>query len=80
MHLMLPLLPLIVNTLHAILLTLLFHYKIPHGKVIYKEAEQVGSLVLGSFLVWEVGSLLILGHQQVFKLLIFTLLAYLLPV
>lgn len=66
MHLMLPLLPLIVNTLHAILLSLLFHFKIPHGKVICREAEQVGSLVLGFFLVRDVGSWLILGDQQAF--------------
>lgn len=60
MHLMLPPSPLIVNTLHAVLLSLLFHYKIPCGRVIYREAEQVGSLVLGSLLVPLVGSLLIL--------------------
>lgn len=66
LHLMLPPSPLLVSTSHAISLALLFHYRIPCGKGIYREAEQLGSLVLGSLLVGDVGSLLILSDPSAF--------------
>jgi len=67
MHLTLPLSPLIVSTLHAILLSLLFHYNLPCGKGAYREAEPVGSVVLGSLLVRDVGSLLTQSDQLAFS-------------